>query len=183
MHGLGGRRRKLASRSLPRHDRLDGRPLGQRESEVRKVRKRVLALAVGLLLVASLAIQLVPYGRAHDNPPVISEPQWDSPRTRELFFTTCGDCHSNETRWPWYSNIAPISWLVQRDVDEGRAACNVSEWGQAKQDCGDSAETLAGGSMPPRSYVLLHPSAPRRGGAGCAHSGAPRHVRRRRRKA
>lgn len=119
----------------------------------------MLALAVGPLLVASLAIQLVPYGRAHDNPPVISEPQWDSPRTRELFFRTCGDCHSNETRWPWYSNIAPISWLVQRDVDEGRAACNVSEWGQAKQDCGDSAETLAEGSMPPRSYVLLHPSA------------------------
>ncbi len=123
------------------------------------MKKRVLALAVGLLTVGFLAIQLVPYGRAHDNPPVTSEPQWDSPRTRELFFRACGDCHSNETRWPWYSNIAPISWLVQRDVDEGRAACNVSEWGQAEQNCGDSAETLAEGSMPPRSYVLLHPSA------------------------
>ena len=54
-----------------------------------------------------LALQLAPYGRQHDNPEVVREPEWDQPRTRELFFRACRDCHSNETSWPWYSSIAP----------------------------------------------------------------------------
>ena len=65
-------------------------------------------------------IQLVPYGRDHTNPPVTQEVKWDSPRTRELAVGACYDCHSNLTEWPWYSNVAPISWLTQKDVDEGR---------------------------------------------------------------
>lgn len=80
-----------------------------------------LVLAVGILLVA---IQAVPYGRSHTNPPVHGEPAWDSPRTRELAVRACYACHSNETTWPWCSNLAPISWLVQYDVDQGRAELN-----------------------------------------------------------
>ena len=73
-----------------------------------------------------LAIQLIPYGRAHANPPVLAEPAWDSPATRDLAVRACFDCHSNETVWPWYSNIAPVSWLVQRDVDGGRNKANAT---------------------------------------------------------
>ena len=76
------------------------------------------------VIAAFLAVQLVPYGRAHDNPPVNSEPAWDSPATRALAKQACYDCHSNETEWPAYANIAPISWFVQHDVNEGRAVLN-----------------------------------------------------------
>jgi mono/diheme cytochrome c family protein len=110
------------------------------------------------LLAGFLVIQLVPYGRNHDNPPVVAEPTWDSAQTRELAVRACFDCHSNETVWPWYSNVAPISWLVQRDVDEGREDLNYSEWNRP-QEAGESAETVREGSMPPRSYLLTHPEA------------------------
>lgn len=121
--------------------------------------RRVLVAVGGVLLAGFLLVQLVPYGRAHDNPPVVAEPQWDSPQTRALFFRACGDCHSNETRWPWYTTIAPISWLAQRDVEEGRAKCNVSEWGTGRQECREAAETVIEGSMPPWYYLPLHPAA------------------------
>ncbi len=110
------------------------------------------------LLGGMLVIQLVPYGRSHDNPPVVAEPSWDSAQTRELTVRACFDCHSNETVWPWYSNIAPVSWLVQRDVDEGREGLNFSEWNRS-QDGEESAETVRDASMPPRSYLLTHPEA------------------------
>ena len=72
-------------------------------------------------LVASLVvIQLVPYGRDHTNPPGGRQIAWDSPRTHELMTNACMDCHSNLTKWPWYSNVAPTSWLVQSHVDDGR---------------------------------------------------------------
>jgi hypothetical protein len=77
-----------------------------------------------------LPIQAVPYGRSHGNPPTTAEPRWDSPLTRELAARACFDCHSNLTSWPWYSNIAPVSWLIQRDVDGGRGSLNFSEWNQ-----------------------------------------------------
>ncbi|MCS6828235.1 MAG: heme-binding domain-containing protein [Caldilinea sp.] len=121
--------------------------------------KTVLRIGVGLVILFGVLIQLIPYGRAHQNPPVIAEPRWDSPKTRELFFRACGDCHSNETAWPWYSNIAPVSWLIQRDVDEGRVAFNVSEWGRAKNESDDAVEAVQNGSMPPPIYLLMHPSA------------------------
>ena len=71
----------------------------------------------------------------------------------------CGDCHSNETKWPWYSNLAPFSWLVQRDVDEGRAKFNISTWGRGENEGEDAAESLQRGSMPPSTYLLTHPAA------------------------
>ena len=75
-------------------------------------RWRRVALGAGLL---ALLIQLVPYGRDHASGGTTTEPAWDSPRTRTLFMDACGDCHSNLTKWPWYSNIAPVSWLTQSD--------------------------------------------------------------------
>lgn len=112
------------------------------------------------MVVLIIAIQFIPYGRDHINPRVGAEPKWDSPKTRELFFRACGDCHSNETRWPGYSNIAPISWLVQYDVNQGRKEFNVSLWGVQKENKGDeSIETMKKGTMPPWFYVIPHPEA------------------------
>jgi len=111
--------------------------------------KRGLIALVGLAIV----IQFVPYGRDHDNPPVIAEPAWDSETTRELAVRACFDCHSNETEWLWYGNVAPFSWLIQNDVDVGRSELNFSEW-HRPQEGDESAETVRDGSMPPRFYAL-----------------------------
>lgn len=78
--------------------------------------RRIGTWVLGTLLVLLLAIQLVPYGRDHTNPPVVAEPAWDSPATRALFVRACADCHSNQTVWPWYSHVAPVAWLVAHDV-------------------------------------------------------------------
>ena len=114
-----------------------------------------LAFTVGLLLV----LQLIPFGRDHTNPPAVAEPQWNSARTRELATRACFDCHSNQTRWPWYSHVAPASWLLQADVDEGRRVLNFSEWNRTYDDAAESAETVREREMPPRTYLLLHPEA------------------------
>ena len=105
-------------------------------------------------------IQLVPFGREHTNPPVTGTPKWDSPRTRELFDRACKDCHSNETVWPWYSNVAPVSWVTAIDVKIGRKKFNVSEWGRPGKNDGDEAagETRKG-KMPPWFYLPAHPEA------------------------
>lgn len=120
--------------------------------------RRVRQLLIGLVVLA-VGIQLVPYGRSHSNPPVVAEPRWDSARTRELTARACFDCHSNETRWPWYSNVAPVSWLIQRDVDEGRAKINYSEWLTPAEDASESAGVVREGTMPPIQYLPTHPEA------------------------
>ena len=111
------------------------------------------------LLGALLAIQLVPYGRDASNPPVRSEPPWDSPTTRALAKQACFDCHSNETEWPAYASIAPASWLVRHDVDEGRAVLNFSEWQRPQEEAAKAAEELLEGEMPPTVYLLMHAHA------------------------
>jgi hypothetical protein len=117
---------------------------------------RYVLIGLGALF---LLIQLVPYGRDHENPPVTGEPDWDSPRTLELARTACFDCHSNETEWPWYSNIAPVSWLVYRDVVDGRESLNWSEWDRVQEEAGESAETVREGEMPPSIYTITHRDA------------------------
>lgn len=111
--------------------------------------------AIGLVALL-LVIQLVPYGRDHARPAGGQPIAWDSPRTETLMQGACMDCHSNETNWPWYSNIAPVSWLVQRDVDEGREELNLST-GAGEID--DMVETIRDGSMPPWFYKPLHSGA------------------------
>ncbi|MFQ5399993.1 MAG: heme-binding domain-containing protein [Anaerolineae bacterium] len=114
------------------------------------------------LIVVFLLIQLVPYGRHHTNPPVIQEPNWDSPQTRELAQRACFDCHSNETTWPWYTNVAPFSWLAQRDVEVGRQKLNFSEWQGGRKEgerAGEIEETVLEGEMPPIFYLPANPEA------------------------
>lgn len=123
----------------------------------RRVRQVVRALLVaGAIFVV---IQAIPYGRAHDNPAVTGTPNWDSERTKELFYRGCADCHSNETRWPWYSSVAPVSWLIQSDVNKGRSKFNVSEWGRPKNEGDEAAEEVREGEMPLWFYLPLHPQA------------------------
>lgn len=106
-----------------------------------------------------LAIQLVPYGRNHTNPPVTGEPTWDAPATRTLAKDACFDCHSNETQWPAYASIAPVSWLVQHDVDEGRAVLNFSESTRPQKEAKEAAKEVREGDMPPTAYKLIHAHA------------------------
>ena len=122
------------------------------------MRRRLLATLFGVLALG-LVIQAVPYGRQHTNPPVLAEPNWDTPRTRTLVAYACFDCHSNETVWPWYSNIAPISWLVQRDVDQGRRAVNFSEWNRPQKEARESPNTVRKGEMPPWVYTIRSSTA------------------------
>ena len=115
--------------------------------------------SVTVVLVVLLLIQFLP-GRDHKNPPVTGTPKWDSPRTEELFKRACGNCHSNETVWPGYSNVAPISWLINLDVKVARSKFNVSEWGQQKRNEGDEAASeTRRGKMPPWFYMPTHPEA------------------------
>lgn len=118
----------------------------------------IVRIAAGLGALALVA-QAVPYGRDHTNPVVRREPTWDTPRTRELFGRACSDCHSNQTSWPWYSQVAPVSWLVQHDVAEGRAAFNVSEWDRPQEEAGEAAEEVQEGEMPMAIYAQMHAHA------------------------
>lgn len=111
-----------------------------------------------LLLVAVL-IQLIPYGHTHTNPPTTKEPSWDSPQTRELVHRACFDCHSNQTTFPWYSNVAPVSWLLQRDVNEGRSHLNFTEWDLPQKHAKDVADEVKQGDMPPWFYLPMHAAA------------------------
>ena len=120
---------------------------------------KVLRRVAFVLLVALVVIQFVPYGRSHENPPVTAEPSWDAPRTRELAKRVCFDCHSNETVWPWYASVAPMSWLVQRDVEEGREHLNFSEWDRPQKNADEAAEEYEEGEMPLSTYLLAHPEA------------------------
>jgi len=119
----------------------------------RKIRRWAFAASAFLLL----AIQFIPYGRAHTNPPVTDAVAWDSRETESLVRGACFDCHSNETQWPWYSHVAPVSWLVQSDVDEGRTKLNLSE--RNLKEIGEVAEVVSEGEMPPWFYRPAHREA------------------------
>jgi len=121
--------------------------------------RRIVLIVVALGVALLLAIQLVPYGRQHTNPPVTAEPAWPDPAVRELAVRACFDCHSNQSTWPWYSNIAPLSWLVQNHVQEGRSILNFSEWDRPQQGLREAAEILQEGEMPPGYYRLMHRAA------------------------
>jgi len=113
------------------------------------------------LCVAFIAIQFVPLDRT--NPPVQGEFR-GSPEVVSVLRRACYDCHSNETVWPWYSRVAPVSWVVAHDVNEGRAVLNFSTWDQLSAEkqaeaMKESWEEVAEGKMPTWYYVVLHPEA------------------------
>ena len=91
-------------------------------------------------------------------------PIWDdrnvTPEVKAILRRSCADCHSDQTRWPWYSHVAPISWMVAGDVRQGRQKLDFSDWPRnsqdEKQEIGDA---VASREMPPRKYLFLHPSS------------------------
>ena len=114
------------------------------------------AATIGTLIV----IQAIPYGKNHTNPPINGEPAWSSPRTRELMVRACFGCHSNQVEYPSYASVAPISWMVQSHVDEGRSKVNYQEWNSGER-ADDTIEVIQNGSMPPSFYTTFgrHPEA------------------------
>jgi cbb3-type cytochrome oxidase cytochrome c subunit len=114
-----------------------------------------------MLMIVLVAIQFVPVDRT--NPPIETEVPATA-EVRSILRRACYACHSNETVWPWYSRIAPVSWLVTHDVHEGREKMNLSTWNQytAKQqvrtlkECRDA---VAESEMPPWQYLPLHSEA------------------------
>ena len=114
---------------------------------------------IGALLVVFVVIQFIPYGRSsHSNPPATSAFQWTDPAAEAIAKESCYDCHSNETKWWWATDIAPFSWLVQHDVDDGRANLNFSE-SNGLPSADEFRQVVQEGEMPPLQYTLIHPGA------------------------
>ena len=138
--------------------------LGRRAIAPDGVRARG-GLAVGAAGLSALLtfglIQLVPYGRDHSNLPVTGEPQWANPQTRDLMVNACFACHSNEVDYPAYASVAPLSWAVQRHVDEGREAVNYSEFDSDPGEADNTVEVIEEGEMPPPFFTRFgrHPEA------------------------
>ena len=87
-----------------------------------------------------------------------------TPQVTAILDRSCYDCHSNKTRWPWYSNVAPVSWFVISHVNEGRQNMNFSEWGRYNQRDTDGllkqiCREVTSGGMPLSSYTPLHPGS------------------------
>jgi hypothetical protein len=123
------------------------------------VTRKIVLLILGVAILGFAGLQLVPYGRDHTNPPITAEPAWPDAAARSLAARACFDCHSNESVWPWYSSVAPVSWLIQRDVEVGRSVLNFSEWDHPQPGIGEVAEVLGEGEMPPGFYRWMHRSA------------------------
>jgi Haem-binding domain len=120
-------------------------------------------LGVAALLVAQL------FRPARENPasdPAASFEAILSPpgEVQAAMQRACGDCHSNHTVWPWYSHVAPVSWLVARDVNGARARLNLSAWNRygpasSRSRIADMCEEASAREMPPWYFTLAHPQA------------------------
>lgn len=115
-------------------------------------------VGIGCLAIFVL-MQLVPYGWQHSNPPVIRDAPWPDAASESVARTSCYSCHSNETDWPVYSYVAPMSWLVRYDVDAARDEFNFSDWDEYGDDADDAIEMIEDGEMPLGRYTLIHRDA------------------------
>jgi hypothetical protein len=111
--------------------------------------------------VVFAVLQLIGVDRT--NPPVISEVSAPH-EVQSILRRACYDCHSNETRWPWYSRVAPASWFVAHHVEDARGDLNFSEWPEYDFELQEHAmedieEQISERKMPLRSYLILHPDA------------------------
>ncbi len=123
--------------------------------------KRWLRGALGILATIFVALQLVPVERT--NPPVVSDLQAPA-EIAEILRRSCYDCHSYETRWPWYTYVAPVSWWITEHVNHGRSEMNFSEWPvldfeEIEYEVREIEEQIEGDKMPLPSYLILHRSA------------------------
>lgn len=121
--------------------------------------RRTLLWGLIAVVAFTVLIQFVPFPGLGKNPPAVGQPVWNSPQTRELAVRSCYDCHSDHTRWPWYSHVAPVSWLVAHHVGEGRAALNFSNPAASRVSAQRAARAVTDHAMPPFYYVWMHPKA------------------------
>ena len=125
--------------------------------------KKKLKWIFGVLVAGFGLLQFT--NPARTNPPVVNDlPVTNAPpRVAVLLRAACYDCHSYESKWPWYSHIAPVSWLIAQDVNEGREHLNFSDWPQdnarAAKKFDRINEVLDYREMPPKKYTALHPDA------------------------
>jgi len=138
------------------------------ESHARPGRTARLAARRSLTICAILAVLQVVPGPRSGNPPLdpgssLNDRIPSSAEPSALLQRACANCHSNQTVWPWYSKLAPASWLIARDVNTARQYMNLSEWpsdpfeavGLLKSSCAQ----VSTGNMPPPAYRLMHPEA------------------------
>jgi cytochrome c551/c552 len=126
--------------------------------------KKALKIGVLVAIVVGVGIQFVPVKGLGSNPP--ARYKLDAPpEVLAILQRSCFDCHTNETKWPFYARIAPGSWLMARDVNKGRSRFNMSEWGDTDEDerqldKENSWDQIEEGEMPKWFYVFpMHPSA------------------------
>lgn len=123
--------------------------------------RRLAATFVAIVFAVFIVIQFVPVDRT--NPPVLSEIPAPA-EVMSILRRSCYDCHSHETRWPWYAYVAPASWFLVDHIEDGRRDLNFSDWPvfdfeEQALALGDVRDQLTSGEMPLRSYLLLHPEA------------------------
>jgi hypothetical protein len=134
------------------------------------MKARLLKVVKWLLIVVACLFVIAQFRRpAKTNPAVDQSVALESqmqlePRVAAVLDRSCIDCHSNKTRWPWYANVAPVSWFVIGHVDQGRDHMNLSEWGKyssAERNAllGQFCELVTEGWMPLSSYTPLHPGS------------------------
>jgi hypothetical protein len=129
--------------------------------------RRVLRALLLTIVVAFIGIQFVPVRRtnpAFDPSQTVERSASVPPEVKAIFDRACKDCHSNETRWPAYGYVAPMSWLLVRDVEEGREHLNLSEWGAYDPDSQrdvliEICRQVRRGAMPLKEYALIHSRA------------------------
>ena len=127
--------------------------------------KKVLKWILGAGVVIFALMQLI--NPARTNPPVIHDflaTAVPPPKIAATLRAACYDCHSCETKWPWYSHVAPVSWLVASDVKTGRRYMNFSDWpvddpDRAASRLENMSEQLKEKEMPPAEYTLIHADA------------------------
>jgi hypothetical protein len=125
---------------------------------VRAMWKWVVRIGIVVISVFAL-IQLVPYGWTHSNPPVVRDAPWPDAASEAIARGSCYSCHSNETDWPAYSYVAPMSWLVRADVDKARDEFNFSDWDESGDDADKAFDVVEDGEMPLPRYTMIHRSA------------------------
>lgn len=123
--------------------------------------RRVLRYLVAGVALLFLLLQLIPVKRSN---PAVAVALSAPPEVETILRRACFDCHSHETRWPWYSRIAPLSWWVVDHVTDGRGDLNFSDWPVFDFELQelalrDIAKQVSSGEMPLWSYTLLHPEA------------------------
>jgi hypothetical protein len=115
-------------------------------------------IALGAVALFVL-IQFVPYGWSHPNPPVTQNAPWPDAESERIARQSCYACHSNETDWPLYSYVAPMSWLVRMDVEAGRDKLNFSTWDRDDGEADHAVEEIREGEMPLDRYTMIHRDA------------------------